>query len=155
VYDAAQLLSDVKAAEILRDKNGDFCGLAYDDATGKLIKPGMLVKGHVTAGYGIALDVDPLTEPEASFLLTNRLQAHAAATLAKMPWVGNLSDARQRAVIELSFNLGDGGLQAFDTFLSLLRQGQFDAAADDLAGTKWAKQTKDRAARIVAQIRNG
>lgn len=154
-YDHAQLMLDIRGAEILRDSAGKYCGLIYDDATGKLLKPGMVCHGHPTVGFGLALDVDPLTEVEAVGLLQTRVDAHAAKTLADMPWIATLSDARQRALIEMAYNLGDAGLSDFATFLSLMRTGRFEEAATDLAGTKWAKQVGNRATRIVGQIRNG
>lgn len=43
----------------------------YDDATGKPIKPGTLVKGHPTIGIGRALDVNGITEAEAEYLKAN------------------------------------------------------------------------------------
>ena len=150
-FDLAKLLADV------RNPNGGegFRAFVYDDKTGEPIRAGSYVVGNPTVGYGLNLATDPLTESEAAVLLANRIKATATATLVRMPWVGTLSDARQRAIIEMAYNLGESGLSDFDTFLSLMRQGQFAAAADDLATTKWAKQTGNRAIRIISQIRSG
>lgn len=130
-------------------------GFVYDDKTGLPIKPGTLVEGHPTVGYGLALDVDPLTEEEAAMLLGARADRAVAAVRQQLPWLSALSDARQRAIYDMAYNLGVTGLLKFWTFLSFMRQGNFGAAAIDLEATPWYKQVGTRGVRIVGMIRTG
>lgn len=147
-FDRVQLIADVQREERLEL-------YVYDDKTGKRIVPGTLVVGHPTVGYGLALDVDPLTESEAAALMVPRLDRHIETIQKLFPWVTGLTDARQRALYDMSFNLGDHGLAEFADFLHLLRSGEYVAAADDLENTKWYGEVGDRAKRIVGLIRNG
>lgn len=130
-------------------------GYLYDDATGKKIVPGAMVQGHPTCGWGFALDVAPLTQAEAAPILAARALAVVSGLLAAIPWMASLSEPRQRAMNNMAYNLGVAGLLKFDTFLSLMEQGKFDEAADDLEGTAWYSQVGDRSKRIGSIIRSG
>lgn len=147
-FDRAALLAQLKADE-------GFRGYIYDDATGKPLHPGMMLQGRPTAGYGLALDVDPLSEPEAASLLATRMDSAVTHVQASLAWVSGLSDGRQRAIYDMAYQLGVAGLLTFTTFLGLMEAGSFEAAADDLTGTEWHKQAGDRSLRIEAQIREG
>lgn len=127
----------------------------YDDATGGKIGPGSFVRGNPTIGYGFALNVAPFTTEEALSILRGRASAVVAALVAALPWMDILSEPRQRALGNMAYNMGAAGLQKFDTFLGLMKQGQFGEAADDLEKTAWYSQVGDRAKRIVEIIRTG
>jgi lysozyme len=78
-----------------------------------------------------------------------------------IPWWRHLNEPRQRAVVELMFNMGwlsKDGKHGFGTFKNTLRRleaGQYMNAAAGLANSLWAKQVKSRAQRIIRQIRDG
>lgn len=147
-FDREALLAQLKLDE-------GFRGYIYDDATSKPLRPGMTCVGHPTAGYGLALDVDPLTEPEASDLLASRMDLMVTRLQVALPWIDGLSDGRQRALYDMAYQLGVTGLQAFGTFIGLMQTGNFSSAADDLETTAWHKESGDRAVRIESQIRGG
>lgn len=71
------------------------------------------------------------------------------------PWWGSLSDLRQDCLVNMAFNLGVHGLLGFNTFLGLLKAGDYKGAAEDLRGTRWHRQVGDRAKRIANQIETG
>lgn len=127
----------------------------YDDATGGKIGPGSFVHGNPTIGYGFALNVAPFTIEEATPILRGRASAVIAALAVALPWMGGLSEPRQRALGNMAYNMGVAGLLKFDTFLGLMKQGKFGEAADDLEKTAWYSQVGDRAKRIVQIIRTG
>ena len=56
-------------------------------------------------------------------------------------------------LVDMTYNLGEAGLASFTTFNSLMEQGQWDAAADDLSGTLWCSQVGSRCTRDQDQIR--
>ena len=62
-------------------------------------------------------------------------------------------EAIQESLVDMYFNMGSN-LTGFTTFLSLIKAGNYSAAADDLKGTLWAKQVGSRAVRIEAAIRS-
>jgi lysozyme len=146
-----------KLVSDLENPNGGegFKPLLYDDGTGKPIVQGSTVHGFPTIGIGWNVSATPLSLPRARIVLGWQLGDVADVLHEREPWVLELSDARQRAMVELSFALGEGGLEQFGTFLALMRAGDFNAAATDLANTKWAVQVGHRCVRICQQIRTG
>lgn len=71
------------------------------------------------------------------------------------PWRG-LSEARKRALINLSFQLGRDRLAAFPRFWAGLRRHDYEAAAAELVESLWYRQTQaSRTSRVVRQIREG
>jgi len=146
--DLVALVSDLQ-----RDEG--WSGYLYDDATGQKIGPGSNVRGNPTIGWGFALNVSPLTMSEAEPILSRRAEAAWNYFLAGAPWASSLSEPRQRALANMSYQIGAAGLLKFTNFLSLLESGKFNDAADDLETTPWFRQSGDRAKRIQALIRNG
>jgi lysozyme len=141
--DNGQLTSELIRDEGLRLK-------PYTDAAGKL-----------TIGVGRNLTDRGISHEEAMALLQNDIAAHTALLDRELPWWTRLEEPRQLALANMAFNLGvgptpeqpEGKLLGFKTFLSLLAGGDYAAAADDLAGTRWASQVGARATRIIAVIR--
>merc|ERR1711871_1377898 len=60
----------------------------------------------------------------------------------------------KNVIDDLSFNLG-GQLSSFGTFDSLIEQGKWEAAGNDLAGTAWCGQVGRRCPDDVGRIKNG
>lgn len=123
----------------------------YDDTTGQRLLAGDVVGGTITIGAGFTY----LSEEEAKAVLAIRTQSVAAQLIARMPWVSALSDARQQALTNMAYNLGIAGLSGFVSFLTEMKNGQFDQAADDLMKTKWAGQVGARCSRVAEAIRKG
>jgi len=61
----------------------------------------------------------------------------------------------QNIVTDMTFNLGEGGLNAFKQSIPALIRGDYNAAADSLSKSKWARQTGRRAAAIIQDLRAG
>lgn len=123
----------------------------YDDKTEKRIVKGDTIEGTATFGYGFTF----LTEEESAVVLSMRSKKTADAVLARFPWAAGLSEARQRALTDMAYNLGVAGLASFNTFMGMMEADQFEEAADDLKTTKWYQEVGSRAVRIEALIRNG
>lgn len=62
-----------------------------------------------------------------------------------------LSDVRQRAMVNLAFNLG-WGLKQFVNFLAAMAREDYTDAGRHLRASKWAAQVKSRAPRIIHMI---
>jgi lysozyme len=82
-----------------------------------------------------ALDTDPLTRP----------------------WWRGLDDARQEALVEMGFNLGEHTLDEFRLMLAAMAGGFFAAAADQALDSAWAEEVNGdgRASFIATMIRTG
>lgn len=127
----------------------------YDDATGKPIVPGTLVKGHPTIGYGRALDVEGITKDEAEYLLSNDVSRVKIDVAEAIPWMTDLDEARRGVLQNMAFNMGVKGLLDFKNTLSLVKAGSYMNAATEMLNSKWAKQVGDRANRLARQMVSG
>lgn len=132
-----------------------FVSYPYDDANDERLRPGVTIQGTPTFGHGLTF----LTEDESRVVVGMRVKKVYAELIGAAPWIENLSEARQRALTDMAYNLGVGnsqkGLMSFNIFLSLMEAGQYEEAADDLTKTKWAQQVKSRSTIIEDMIRNG
>lgn len=73
-------------------------------------------------------------------------------------WGGwrELTEDRKRALINLSFQMGQQRLRAFVRFWRSLMAKAYNNAADELMDSLWYKQTQpSRTSRVVRQIREG
>lgn len=129
--------------------------VVYDDATGKPIVPGTLVKGHPTIGYGLALDVRGLSVAEAIFLLHDGETDFWNQLVAALPWVATLDDVRQAALLSMAYNLGIQGLLSFHNTLSCLQNQDWQGAVTNLKQSKWWGQVGQRAVRIANMFLTG
>lgn len=111
-------------------------------------------RGLLTIGYGTLL-ANGITEPEASFLLSSRLQASDTALLGALPWLSAVDTVRQAAIRNMAYNLGVAGLLEFKNMLAALQSGDYETAAQEALNSVWATQVGARAQRIAAQIKTG
>lgn len=114
--------------------------------------------GYMTVGVGHLIkkgeSFTKITRDQAMEILDRDIEiAERNLTTIYPKWV-ELDEVRQRCMLNLSFNLG-GKLAQFKKFLHSLSLGNYDRAADQLVQSKWYKQVKSRAPRIVYAIRNG
>ena len=65
------------------------------------------------------------------------------------------SEARQTALVELSFNLGAVRLAGFIQFWTAMRAKDYQGAHDALLDSKWAGQVHGRAQRLAETILKG
>lgn len=127
----------------------------YDDADGKPIIPGKLVKGHATIGIGRALDTHGISQAEAQYLYQNDKEAVYSALQHSLDWFGSLDDTRQAVLASMAFQLGIAGLLAFKTTLSLIHAGDYAGAAAAMLQSKWATQTPSRAKMLANTMQYG
>jgi lysozyme len=65
-----------------------------------------------------------------------------------------LSDVRQRAIVDLCYNLGRTRLSAFKNFLTAMNMEVFTSAALSLVNSQWYTQVGNRGVDIVRMIRD-
>lgn len=65
------------------------------------------------------------------------------------------NDARADVLYSMAYQLGIGGLSAFKNTLLMIAEGHFDAAADGMLSSLWARQTPVRAHRQAEVMRSG
>lgn len=115
-------------------------------------------KGYLTIGVGRLIDKarnGGISKKEALFLLDNDILGTITELDKKLPWFKGLSEVRQRALVNMAFNLGINGLMNFKKMLRAMEIGHFDRAALEARDSKWYFQVGDRAKRIVKMIQEG
>lgn len=139
------------AKELERDEG--FVPYAYQDS-----------RGFWTLGIGRLIDKAKggrITREEALYLKRNDIVRFKAELDKAAPWWRTLDAVRQRAVQNMTFNLGSGWItpghpKAWPNTVKLIREGKYAAAADAILANKvWVGQVGDRARRIAEQIRTG
>lgn len=140
-------------------KRDEGCKLhVYDDATGKPITKGSVVVGYPTIGIGRMVDLSKgggLSQEEAEYLLQNDVQRVTRELIRSLPWFVELDDARKGVLLNMAFQIGIGGLLKFSNTLSLIKQGKYLAASNEMLDSTWAKQTPARAQRLSKQMATG
>lgn len=123
----------------------------YDDATGRELRRGDVLRGTPTIGYGTTV----VTEQEAEFVLTSTLLRLYSAILNKYPWAETLPDSMLEVLVEMGYQLGFAGLGKFRRFLIALEQREYGAAADEMLDSHWHRQTPTRVEELAEIVRQG
>jgi lysozyme len=112
--------------------------------------------GFWTIGTGRLIDKRKgggISQAENDMLLANDVRRVQARLDVILPWWRKLDPVRQRAVTNMAFQLGPDELPG--ATYDLIREGRYAEAAKRLDGWLWAKQTPERAKRVIAMIRDG
>lgn len=96
-----------------------------------------------------------LTEAQALLLLRNDILRCQVDLDRNIPWWRALDAVRRRVIVDLCFNLGIGGLMKFKNTLAAVKAGSYEAAAQGMLASLWAKQVKGRATRLAQMMRTG
>jgi lysozyme len=109
---------------------------------------------HPEAGYdrvGVIVESEKRTE-----WFKQDIQDAIAALDAKLPWWSALDDVRQNCLLDLTFNMGIGGLLTFHNTLALLEQGNYVMAANGFRNSQYARDVgPTRSGRICRMIERG
>lgn len=113
--------------------------------------------GYWTIGVGRLIDKrrgGGISQAESRVLLTNDIDVRERALDTRLPWWRTLPDGQQRALLNMSFQLGVAGLLDFPRMLAHLHDGRTADAAREALDSKWAREdTPERAARVVALLK--
>jgi len=117
----------------------------------------MCSEGYETIGVGrnIADSGLGLSDDEVDFLLDNDIKRVREELNDEYYWFGALNAARQEAMIDISFNLGQTRLRGFKKALDAMSSEDFDRAADEFMDSRWSEQVGNRAAEVTEMIRTG
>ena len=123
--------------DILLEQLKDFEGLE--------LKAYQCTAGKTTIGLGRNLDDYGITEEGAYYLAKNNIYELEDELDRAIPWWRQLDDARQRALINLSYNVGTTTLLKFKKTLQYLEDGSYEEAAKEVLDSRWADQVGRRA----------
>ena len=114
--------------------------------------------GYLTIGVGRLIDKSKggkLSDDEIIYLLNNDIKEVEDDLDKHLPWWRRMSEARQRVIANMRFNLGMQGLIGFKNTLKAMESGRYDDAASGMLSSKWASQVGDRAKRLADIMRKG
>ena len=106
--------------------------------------------GFWTIGIGRLIDKrrgGGISHDEALFLLDNDIAETIGELRAALPWFLREDEIRQRAMIDLAFNLGVPGLLKFRNTLAAWERNDYAAAARGLEKSLWYRQVGRRGPR--------
>ena len=119
------------------------------------LKPYQDTVGKWTIGVGRNLDDIGISEQEAEMLLMNDIKEAERQLITLMPWTKELDEVRFSALLNFVFNVGIGTASKFVNAMALLKQRNYDMAADEMLNSRWSKQVGQRAIEVTDQIRTG
>lgn len=114
--------------------------------------------GYLTIGVGRLIDErrgGGISLEEAEMLLANDVARIEAELDRRMPWWRQASPRRQRALLNMAFQLGVAGLMKFRNTLARAKAGNWEGAAAGALNSLWARQTPARAQRVAEMLREG
>lgn len=114
-------------------------------------------EGYWTIGVGHLIDKrlgGRLPEHIIDALLEYDVE-RAVAEAETFWWFEGLSDARKAVVVNMMFNLGLRKFKGFRRMIAALEREDYEAAADEMLDSKWARQVGQRAVRLAQQMRAG
>lgn len=144
----------------LREDEGERL-VAYRDSLGYwTIGIGVLIdpiKGANPAPFGIDLRLGtPITRAQSAQLFERHIADKIAELDRRAPWWKNLSDNRQRVILNMCYQLGVSGFLAFKKAVAAMQAGDYAKAAHEMADSAWAKtQTPNRAKRLIDRMVTG
>jgi lysozyme len=111
--------------------------------------------GVPSIGVGRNLRDRGLSDDEIAYLLKNDIAIVLADLDKNLPWWRLMTEARQRTLANMTFNLGITKLLKFSNTLAYMRSGDYDQAANGMLDSLWAKQVPNRATRLAKIMRAG
>ncbi len=113
-----------------------------------------------TIGVGRNLEDRGVTEEEARFLLSNDISISVDELQRTFNWFHLLDDTRQRAIVDLHFNLGLNRLKTFKKTIGLIEEAiegrvEWSQVSSELLDSKWSTQVGQRAEQIADMMRLG
>lgn len=110
--------------------------------------------GVWTAGHGWNMEARPISRAAAEFILREHI-LEAVADAERYEWYHTLTDARQRVIVNMLFNLGATRFRSFEKTIGFLERGDFQSAAAEMLDSVWARQVGHRASRLSAMMSTG
>lgn len=110
--------------------------------------------GKTTIGVGRNLTDNGISRIEALFLLDNDIEK-ALIDLQTFDWWTDLSDVRQRAMVDMRFNLGPIRFRGFHHLLAALDAKDYHDAARQMRQSQWAMQVGQRAETLAKMMESG
>jgi lysozyme len=111
--------------------------------------------GIETIGVGRNLVDRGLSDDEIDHLLANDIKDFTKEAQELVSCFDMLTDARQRVLVNMCFNLGKSRLSKFKNMLAAIEKSDYATAADEMMNSRWARQVGNRAERLRKMMIEG
>ncbi len=112
------------------------------------------VRGKWTIGVGYNIEDRGLKDSVVNELFTEDMDFFYHF-LSQFPWFLKINSDRQVVLCDMAYNLGAKDFLEFHSMIEALERQDYDAAADAMLGSEWAKQLKQRATDLAEGMRTG
>jgi len=121
---------------------------------GMKLTPYRCTADKLTIGVGRNLDDMGITEKEAEFMLDTDILRCCDDLDRNISWWRDLSETRQRVLVDMVFNLGISRFMKFQNMIDALANGNYAGAAAEMLDSRWADQVGQRAQRLSRAMEN-
>lgn len=131
---------------------------------GLRLYPYRCTAGHLTIGVGHKIlasdrlaEGDSISLERAGLMLQYDISlavAHANKTFERWHFE-SMSDARQRAIVNMIFNLGRDRFAGFKNMIDAIKRCDWEQASTECLDSKYARQVGKRADRVAYALRTG
>ena len=101
--------------------------------------------GKLSIGIGRNLTDNGITRDEAVYLCRNNINDAIKDLQGNLDYFDTLPENVQSVMTDMVFNLGIHNFLTFHKTLSLIKEGKYSEAGDEILLSKWAKQVGIRA----------
>jgi lysozyme len=122
---------------------------------GERLKPYTDTTGNLTIGVGRDLTSLGISHDEAALMLDNDISRVWNELSSAFGFFGSLDETRQHVLMDMTFNLGLSRMHLFAKMLAAIEARNFDAAAEEMLASKWAREVGDRAVELAKMMRQG
>ncbi len=133
----------------------DICRVQIPEDEGRRAKAYQDSVGIWSGGIGRNLQDVAFTDSEIALMFETDLERADFAARTLFPTFGALSDNRKAVLVNMAFNLGQQRLSEFHHMRDAVADANFEAAADAMMDSLWAKQVGARAVRLEKMMREG
>lgn len=93
-----------------------------------------------------------ITREEAMFLFENDYNETTRSLADAFPWLEKAPAEVRQILTNMAFQMGVKGLKKFIGTMPLIENGQYKTAAANLEKSLWARQTPNRAGRLIKRL---
>ena len=110
--------------------------------------------GIWTIGVGHNIQEKGISPAVMELMLDEDIEEAIVELKRSVSFFSKMPEQVQEALVNLSFNMGIPRLMQFKKTLAYLRDGDFEAAADELLDSRYAEQVGRRADEVADMIRS-
>lgn len=112
-------------------------------------------KGIATIGIGHNLRDKAISQRAIRVIFDDDLNDVLEDLDRSLSWWRNLSESRQRVIVNMCFNLGISRLLGFKQMLTAAKDGQYQTAAFEMKDSQWYLEVGARADRLIKMMEDG